>query len=143
MLCHSDGNRELQFRRDLVGEVWDDHERWCLFSARNSASVWHGHDHSDLDGRHDQIWPDECRDNAGPNDYVSERRVQPDQPAGTPDDHNQPMHSHCDGNGELQFRCDLVGELRDNHNRRCLYSACHCSNTSHGNHYSDLDGRWN
>ena len=100
VLCHSYRNRELQFRCNLVGDIWNDHERGCLYSARHSSSLRQGYHHRDLNGRFNQIRSGEHRDNAGTHHYISERIVLARRAAGShyPD---QPMLCHSDGNGKL------------------------------------------
>lgn len=100
MRCHSYGNWELQFRCDVVGELRYDHRRWCLYSARHPSGVRRGDGHRDLDGRCNQIGPDERHDNAGTYDYVRECLVHADNPAGSYC-RDQPMLCHSEGNREL------------------------------------------
>ena len=75
--------------------------------------------------------------------YLSQPLVQPHQRLCRADEPDQPVHCHSFGNRELQFRCELVGELWDDHERRCLYSARHCSNVRHGDDHRNLDARCN
>jgi len=85
----------------MDSERGHDHECRCLYSAHDRSNVGFGDDHSDLDGRWNEIRHGEHRDNGSADRYVSERVVQSDHPAGRTDDPDQPVLCHSEGNGEL------------------------------------------